>query len=177
MFCRTAVYFSKKEDAIRNISITKCSPSKVNAKLYIVNLLDNNNVFEVFPHHVDLYLMKTNVTRWCYIERAVRNKENMDLLHKFRLSMKIICNTLGCDICIYFSDEDDTEQLWEESLKNSEFNSIMEYVGNKQYIKIPCEEDIRGVLNLSEYLMTNQCIINNWSYFMDVIVDDFKDLK
>lgn len=38
-------------------------------------------------------------------------------------------------------------------------------------------EDVRGVLNLSEYLMTNQCIINNWCYFMDVIVDDFKDLK
>ena len=70
------------------------------ANLYIVNLLDNNNVFEVFPHQVDLYLMKTTVTRWCDIERAVRNKENLDLLHKFRLSIKIICNTLGCDICI-----------------------------------------------------------------------------
>lgn len=171
------ILFIKKEDAIRNISITKCSPSKTNAKLYIVNLLDCNNVFEVFPHHVDLYLMKTNVTRWCDIERAVRNKENLDLLHKFRLSMKIICNTLGCDICIYFSDEDGTEQLWEESLKNSDFNSIMEYVGKKRYIKSSCEEDVRGVLNLSEYLMNNQCVMNNWFYFMDVIVDDFKDLK
>ena len=121
--------------------------------------------------------MKTNVTRWCDIQRVVRNKENLDLLHKFRLSMKIICNTLGCDICIYFSDENGTEQLWEESLKNSDFYSIMEYVGKKRYIKSSCEEDVRGVLNLSEYLMTNQCIINNWCYFMDVIVDDFKDLK
>ena len=54
----------------------------------------------MFPHQVDLYLMKITVTRWCDIERAVRNKENLDLLHKFRLSIKIICNTLGCDICI-----------------------------------------------------------------------------
>lgn len=43
--------------------------------------------------------------------------------------------------------------------------------------KFLVKKNIRGVLNLSEYLMTNQCIINNWSYFMDVIVDDFKDLK
>ena len=53
----------------------------------------------------------------------------------------------------------------------------MEYIGKKRYIKSSCEEDVRGVLNLSEYLMNNQCVINNWFYFMDVIVDDFKDLK
>lgn len=176
-FERHEILFIEREDAIRNISITKCSPSNVNANLYIVKLLDNNNTFEVYSHHVDLYLMKTNITHWCDIERAVRNKKNLELLHKFRLSMKKICNTLGCDICIYFSDEDDTEQLWEESRKKCDFNSIMEYVGKKQYIKSSCEEDVRGMLNLSEYLMNNQCIINNWFYFMDVIVDDFKDLK
>lgn len=36
---RHEIFFIEREDAIRNISITKCSPSKVNAKLYIVNLL------------------------------------------------------------------------------------------------------------------------------------------
>lgn len=90
--------------------------------------------------------------------------------------MKIICNTLGCDICIYFQMKWHRTTLGRKS-ENSDFNSIMEYVGKKRYIKSSCEEDVRGVLNLSEYLMNNQCVINNWFYFMDVIVDDFKDLK
>ena len=76
-FERHEILFIEREDAIRNISITKCSPSNVNANLYIVKLLDNNNTFEVYSHHVDLYLMKTNITRWCDIERAVRNKKNI----------------------------------------------------------------------------------------------------
>ena len=83
---------------------------------------------------------------------------------------------MGCNICIYFSDEGETELLWEESLKKHNYNSIIEYIEKKQYIRNPCDEDIRGILNISRYLKNDHCIIDNWFYFIDVIVDDFNDL-
>ena len=116
----------EKADHKINISIIKGGDSDIPQLLYRVDLVEdalNHYSMEIYPHHVDMYLMDAPF-RWGGFENCIRFKEEFDLLKEYRSYIKDLCDTMGCDVCLFIPDQGCTEYLWEETQKGMDYDIV-----------------------------------------------------
>ena len=142
----------------------------------------NDTSFQVYPSHVDMYLTESPF-RWSGFEKCIWNKDvpdYFDVLIKYRNYIKNLCNILGCTKCLYIPDQGYTEFLWNESQKGLDYDDLIEYIRKRKYLeKCKDKEHLKKslVLNLPDFLSKPKDYEGYPDVYLDVVMDDFHDLK
>lgn len=171
------------ENAQHDISIIMKVITDEYKELYEVYFDDKQYAsFNVYPCHVDLYLTESPF-RWHGFEDSIWNKDTPDYLEiliEYRNYIKKFCNILGCTKCLYIPDQGYTEFLWDESQKGLDYDDLIEYIRKRKYLE-ECKDEERlqksFVLNLPDFLSKPKDYEGFPDVYLDVVMDDFHDLK
>lgn len=177
------MFRSHHENAQHDISIIMKVITDEYKRLYEVSIDNKQDTsFDVYPCHVDLYLTESPF-RWHGFETCIWNKDTPDYLEiliKYRNYIKKISNILGCTKCLYIPDQGYTEFLWDESQKGLDYDELIEYIRKRKYLK-KCKDKERPkktlVLNLPDFLSKPKDYEGLPDVYLDVVMDDFHDLK
>ena len=81
---------------------------------------------------------------------------------------------------LYLPDQGYTEFLWDESQKGLDYDDLIEYIRKRKYLK-KCKDKERPkktlVLNLPDFLSKPKDYEGLPDVYLDVVMDDFHDLK
>ena len=140
----------------------------------------------VYRFAIDLTMVETPF-RWYQFEHSIWCNDSditsANLLAEYRTRMRDICQSAGCTSCLYMPSEGGTELVWDRAQGGATFEQLMEFVHKRKFLLGPHDKKERNrvrrslVLNLSEYMMEHMLFTQRDDFFLDVVVDDFSDMR
>ena len=167
-----------------DISITKKEPTEYDLFLYDVRILNENaESFEVYTHHIDMYMLHSPF-RWGGFESSIWKgnlyTEILEELTEYRKYIKRYCDIVGCTKCLYVPDQSYPELIWSEAQEGLSYDELLAYIRQKKYLD-DCECEVRKkkafVLDLPAFLSEHKGYDRYPDVYLDVVMDDFRDLK
>lgn len=179
---RTEILRLNRDNANQEISIRTNHPSEDYRFLYEVCSKDDSISFQVFPCHIDMYMMDSPF-RWRGFEYCIWSNDEascLEELMEYRKSIKKLCDVCGCTKCLYIPDQGCTEYIWDKASSGVDYESLFEYIRQRKY----CEDSEDRTHLEKSMVLDLPCFLSkpmhcdSWpDVYLDVIMDDFRDLK
>lgn len=179
---RTEIFRLNRDNAKRKISIRMNHPSEDYQFLYEVCSKDDSISFQVFPYHIDMYMMDSPF-RWRGFESSIWSHDEpsyLEELMEYCRSIKKLCDACGCTKCLYIPDQGCTEYIWDKASSGVDYEALLEYIRQGKY----CEDSEDREHQEKSVLLDLPCFLskpmhcNSWpDVYLDVVMDDFRDFR